>query len=340
MRQYEKSLRFGLSVLLCALILRLFSQGLIPKTAALLNTPPIRDFLLYLETGRAVRSSFMEETLAYAPESPPPYIPETTQPIYEETAPPETKPTIEPFRAEDLSRVEIYNTSGLSADPEALLLAPLQFSTAPEVLIYSTHSTESYTPGGESYVQTAEYRTLDDGFNMLSLGQALERELRGRGIHTVRDGTVHDYPSYNSAYSHARKTVKALLKENPAVSLVLDLHRDAADTGGQQLRTLAQREGCAQLMLVVGTDARGLVHPNWEQNLALALKLQVLLERLSPGITRPICLRPQRFNQDLAPGSLIVEIGGAGNTRAEALEAVPVLAEAIGALLTMEGEWG
>ena len=88
-------------------------------------------------------------------------------------------------------------------------------------------------------------------------------------------------------------------------------------------------------MLVVGTDARGLVHPNWEENLSIGLKLQALLERLSPGLTRPTCLRPQRFNQDLSPGCLIVEIGGAGNTRQEALRTIPVLAQAIEELLEM-----
>ena len=86
-------------------------------------------------------------------------------------------------------------------------------------------------------------------------------------------------------------------------------------------------------MLVVGTNAGGRKHPNWQQNLSLALRLQTLLERESPGITRPLNLRAQRFNQDLCPGALLLEIGGAGNTRHEALATVPILAEAIENLL-------
>ena len=89
----------------------------------------------------------------------------------------------------------------------------------------------------------------------------------------------------------------------------------------------------ARLMVVVGTDARGLAHPNWRENLSLGLKLQALLERLSPGLTRPTCLRPQRFNQDLSPGCLLIEVGGAGNTRAEAMASAPILGEAIAELL-------
>ena len=95
MRQYEKSLRLGAAIVLCALILRLFSEGLVPKTAALLNTPEIRDFLIYLETGRAVRSSSVW-TLSYAPESSPAWIPETTAPAAEEEPLPEER-TPEPF---------------------------------------------------------------------------------------------------------------------------------------------------------------------------------------------------------------------------------------------------
>ena len=86
-------------------------------------------------------------------------------------------------------------------------------------------------------------------------------------------------------------------------------------------------------MLVVGTDRGNRVHPNWEKNFALALRLQALLERTSPGITRPLSIRPQRFNQDLSTGALLIEIGGAGNTRQEALAAIDILAQSIEALL-------
>lgn len=336
-RQYEKSLRLGAAIVLCALILRLFSEGLVPKTAALLNTPEIRDFLIYLETGRAVRSSSVW-TLSYAPESSPAWIPETTAPAAEEEPLPEER-TPEPFTREEGEALGFFNTSGLQADPGELVLrdTPFPKEEGPRVLIYSTHSTESYTQGQESYPETAPYRTLDKSYNMLSLGQALEEALLDRGIPVLRDEGIYDYPSYNSAYGGSRKSLRAYLQAYPSIALALDLHRDAADTASGQLRTLSQSEGenTAQLMLVVGTDARGLVHPNWEENLSVGLKLQAILERLRPGLTRPTCLRPQRFNQDLSPGCLIVEIGGAGNTRQEALGTIPVLAQAIEELLEM-----
>lgn len=321
MTSYEKSLRFGSWVVVCSLLLRLCFEGYPGK---------IKTFLIELETGRAVRSSLSEPVFAYAPESPPPAQRlETTEATEAPTQP-------EPLVFTEADTVSLYNTSGLTADPIALLQQEITLPKleGPKVLLYSTHATESYTKQGETYLESAAYRTLDPSYNVLSLGTALKAELEKQGIQVVQDETLHDYPSYNAAYNHSRKAVRQYLKDTPSLALVLDLHRDAANTGSGQLRTLANVEGAsaAQIMLVVGTDAR-LSNPGWQENLSLALKLQALLERLSPGITRPTCLRPQRFNQDLSPGCLLIEIGGAGNSHREALAAIPVLAQAIGALL-------
>ena len=121
------------------------------------------------------------------------------------------------------------------------------------------------------------------------------------------------------------------LEKYPTIRLVLDLHRDASDGANGQLRTEVALgdETCAQLMLVMGTNASGQSHEHWQENFHLALKLQAQLERQVPGITRPTILRAQRFNQDLSPGALLVEVGAAGNTHAEALTAVEVLAKTI-----------
>jgi stage II sporulation protein P len=85
-------------------------------------------------------------------------------------------------------------------------------------------------------------------------------------------------------------------------------------------------------MMVVGTDASGNHHPNWQKNLALGLKMTALLEQTDPGLTRPVNLRAQRFNMDLTPGSLLIEVGAAGNTHSEALLAAGALGRAILAL--------
>ena len=115
---------------------------------------------------------------------------------------------------------------------------------------------------------------------------------------------------------------------------MIDLHRDAADTPTGQMVTRCSVGGetSAQLMFVMGTDTR-LDHPDWEQNLSLALKLQVLLERENPGICRDINLSRNRYNQHLGKRALLIEVGAAGNTQAQAELAARELGEAIVALL-------
>ena len=222
---------------------------------------------------------------------------------------------------------ELTNPAGLEADLPALLAEPLGWDLREgAVLILSTHATESYTKDGEGYEESADFRTLDEGFNMLSIGDRIEQLLAAAGITVIRDRELHDYPSYNGSYAHARADLEALLEAHPEVSLVLDLHRDAADgPDGRQYRPLAGDR--AKLMVVLGS---GFGH--WQENLSLALKLCAQLERQHPGITRPIQLRRATFNQDLSPGALLIEVGAAGNTRAEALKAVEELASAIIAL--------
>jgi len=83
-------------------------------------------------------------------------------------------------------------------------------------------------------------------------------------------------------------------------------------------------EEVAKMMLVVGTN-----HVAWQENMALAVKLQAQLEKLCPGICRPTSLRTARFNQDLSGGMVLVEMGAAGNTRQEALLAAEYLADAV-----------
>ena len=294
------------------------------------------EVLLYSQTG-LLPAPCQPEPYVYAPESHSPGNALVPLPVFSVRRQPEEEPEASPtFSPQDGAAVKLDNDAGLSVDPERLILeAPaLPDLPGPKVLLYSTHATESYQKNGENYIETAAYRSLDSGFNMLSLGKALEEALESRGIGVLRDESLHDYPSYNSAYIHSRKAMEEYLTQNPSIVLALDLHRDAA-AGSLQPRLLSDTPTgpTARLMLVVGTNAGGRKHPNWQQNLSVALRLQTLLERASPGITRPLNLRTQRFNQDLCPGALLIEIGGAGNTHQEALATVPILAEAIEALL-------
>lgn len=314
----QRTKRFGIGVILCACILRLISSGILEAAFRWLTDADSSPFLKYTETGRNVRFlSSLEKTADHFRESPAPRIPVKEKPC---------------FTAEDAALVEMDYDCTLRPDLEGLMEQPLEWDLtqeAPSVLILHTHTTESYTAAGEVYTQTSAYRTLEEAYNMLSIGDAVAQILESAGIGVIHDRQIHDYPSYNGSYVHARDSMEKLVEQYPSLCLVLDLHRDALEQNGKQVRLLAQDGKAAQLMLVVGTNVSRQSHKNWQENLALALKLQVQLERLCPGIMRPLNLREQRFNQDLCPGALLVEVGTAGNTRSEALEAARILAEAV-----------
>lgn len=242
------------------------------------------------------------------------------------------------FTAQDVKKAAVRYADDCNYRPdlEALVKQALDWdltAAEPTVLIVHTHASESYTPTAEqSYTESSPYRTLNTEYNMVALGDRLTELLEQAGICVLHDRRIHDYPSYNSAYNNSRTAVEEYLRQYPSIQVVLDLHRDAvllAD--GSQYAPTVEVDGAqtAQLMLVVGTDASGLEHPDWRENLAAALKLQILLEQAAPGITRPTILRAQRFNHDLSDGAMIVEVGTAGNTFAQAAAAIPILAQAL-----------
>lgn len=323
MDTHGKVLRLGAAAIACALVFRLCGSGAPRMLLSRILQPNMTAFLIYLETGRDVR--FLTSAQVFSPE----FAGESAAPLI-----PEEKWEKPVFTAADADTVDVYDSCGKAPEVGALLEQPLEWDLTgrePTVLILHTHTTESYTKTGEDYEETSAYRTLDERYNMLSIGDTVGKILAEHGITAVHDRLLHDYPSYNGSYNDARKSIEAFLEAYPSIQLVLDLHRDAADTPNGQLRTATTVEGesSAQLMLVMGTDASGLTHPDWEKNLSLAVKLHAALERQSPGIMRPLILRSQRFNQDMSPGALLVEVGAAGNTHAEAQKAAGQLALAI-----------
>ena len=231
----------------------------------------------------------------------------------------------------------LYNRTNLKADlskagrakPD-ISLSPAQ--EGPQILILHPHPTEAYTPdGGDTYLPSDNSRTLDEGQNMLRVGDEMERVFTEMGLNVIHDRSLYDYPKYAGAYSRSGAGVKEYLERYPTVKLVLDVHRDALVGGdGTVYKVVTDIDGVktAQVKLVVGS---GEGHPNREKNLTLAAKLQKNLDTLYPTLARPMTLRQSVYNQDLAPGSLLVEVGSHGNTLQEALAGARAFARCAGA---------
>lgn len=325
MKLEQKSLRIGGAVILLAVMLRFLSSGLFTNATELHMDSDLASFLLYMGTGRV----YSAEPPAEAPNTPEdvPTEPEATLP----------QPELQDFSANDASLVSVTNHPGYDIDVAAMLETPLIWDlteSSPTVLILHSHTCESYE-NTEGYTPSDPYRTMDERYNMVSIGSHLAEQLRQRGISVIHDTTVHDYPSYDDAYPQSRKTVQKYLEEYPSISLVLDIHRDAyEDSSGNQARNTVTINGktSSKLMLVAGTNAYNQGHPNWEENLSMAVKLQTVLQRMYPGLCRNLTIRSSAFNQDLSPGALLIEVGTAGDTRQDALYAAELLADGIAAL--------
>ena len=232
--------------------------------------------------------------------------------------------------------ISINNATTYSVDTGELCAEELPFvidDFGPQVLVVHTHTTECYN--GDTMSGETE-RTTDDSANVIAVGRVICDVLEENGIQTVHDTTVHDYPSYQSAYTRTLKTIEKNLQQNPSIKVVIDVHRDAfiyAD--GSKLRVAYDNNGTetAKVMLVVGTDSMGLSHPDWRGNLSFATKIQNAANMMYPGLMRPIDLRRERFNMHMTKGSILLEVGSNGNNLPEAMEGAAQAANAIAAVL-------
>lgn len=309
MNEDRRFIRWCAYLIAAAIAFRLCGSAALRLIPTLLERPGTVAAIMYLETGRVLKASVTEP------------------------APAKTAETLPEISYDEGEAVEVSFFCDLRPDFGALAEMPLRWNLtgeAPTVLIFHSHAMESYEKNGEDYEESSPYRTADTDYNMVSIGDYIARILEENGIRVIHDRTLHDESSYENAYDDARESVEQYLEEYPEISLILDLHRDAAERDGQQIVTtcMAGSEEAAKLMFVMGTDAY-FSHPYWEESLAIAVKLQAIIAREYPDMCRPLQLSASRFNQELHPGFLLVEVGTAGNTLAQAKQAAGVLAEAI-----------
>lgn len=229
------------------------------------------------------------------------------------------------------SQITFTNPTNYSVDAQTLLNAPLSISppdNSPRVLIVHTHTSEAYSesPGA---------RSQDNEKNVVKVGAKIAEILNKNGIVTIHDSTQNDSPSYNGSYKKCLATVEKNLATYPTIEIVLDIHRDYLERDACQLKPTAvtDKGKAAQIMFVVGTDAMGLFHPDWRENLSLAVKMQNTLLDSCPKLCRHINIRTERFNQHTTKGSMIIEVGSSANTVDEATLSGEYIASALSDIL-------
>lgn len=297
---------------------------------------------------------------AEAAEAPAP----TTEPTAEPTAAPSDPPSGEPSPAPEATETPAPSEAPIEAEDDALRLIsttitadePLDNDTyydvdmeallaedidlelpadGYQVLILHTHATEAYTPEFPGqYEETDSFRTTDPAYSVIRVGDELAAALESYGINVLHDTSLHDYPSYNGSYERSGTAAAEYLEAYPGIRLVIDLHRDALYDDEVMYKTVAEigDAEAAQLMFVMGSDVN-LDHPAWRDNLRLALTLQQTVDERYPTLMRSTVLCDYRYNQQLCPGYLLLEVGTSGNTLSEAITGVKLFAEAVGPVL-------
>ena len=230
--------------------------------------------------------------------------------------------------------VYIKNASNKTLDAAALAsesFAAKLTDTAPQVLILHTHGSEAYTmPKGQEYVSTGTCRTSDTTCSVVRIGDEIASVLSAYGISVLHDRTLYDDPLYEGAYTRSLEGIETYLEKYPSISFILDIHRDAVeDAQHRQYKLISQEDpNAAQISFVMGSN-----HDGWQENLKLAAAVAEAIKTDYPTVMRPITLRNSNYNQHKSLGSMLVEVGAAGNSLEEALNSARIFADGFAKVL-------
>lgn len=228
--------------------------------------------------------------------------------------------------------VKIRNETDIKLTKE--MLTPNVDVNTENIVIYHTHTCESYTPTENyKYKASGNFRTLDINYSVARVGTELTKYMQHYGYNVIHDTTLYDYPSYSESYDRSLKAVAKILQENEGTDVLFDIHRDAIGDSTYAPTVKIGDEEAAQLMFVIGSDGGGSEHDNWNENLKLAIKIQEKANELYPGLFKPIILRNSRYNQQLAKGASIIEVGATGNTMEQCLTSMKYLSKVLSEVL-------
>ncbi|MCH3963748.1 MAG: stage II sporulation protein P [Clostridium sp.] len=192
----------------------------------------------------------------------------------------------------------------------------------PDVLIYHTHTTESYKPGGAN--------SFDDDKNVCAVGDQLVAELNKYGISAINDKTVHDAEAYTQSYARSSVTLDKYLKKYGDFKLIIDMHRDATENKNSVTMNI-NGENISKFMLVMARK-----NPHFDKNMALANQIVNLANQLYPGLSKGVCYYnygTRYFNQDKSNNAILLEVGADLNTTEESKASMKYMARILAQII-------
>ncbi|KAB2334782.1 stage II sporulation protein P [Cytobacillus depressus] len=227
-----------------------------------------------------------------------------------------------------LKEKEIVSENLPSEDPKN---TPSPFDGKKSVLIYHTHSWESFSPLLKGVTHPDEAVSSNERVNVIAVGKKLSEELALKGIGVEHDTTNmatllnQKNWTYNESYLLSREVAQTAMASNKDLKFMIDIHRDSQ---GHELTTKdINGKKYARMFFVVGKE-----HKNYQKNLQLATELHHSLEAKFPGISRGVFKKGKSegngiYNQDLSDRSILIEFGGVENDLTELYNSIDVFAE-------------
>ena len=236
----------------------------------------------------------------------------------------------ENFYVNNKSGIDLNIAEELSKKPDM----SIKKDGSPQVLIYHTHTCESFMDKDQGFYFESFYpRTEDKRFSVVRVGDAICESLKKAGIGSIHDTTCHDSPSFSGSYKRSAETIDRNLAEHPSIQVTIDIHRDTIGNNERGKIKPTFRIGdkkAAQIMIMSGCDLDGSMNfPDWEFNLRFALRLQKSAETLYPGMTRSLFFGPVKYNMNKTHSSLLIEVGTEVNTLNEAVYSGTLIGNAL-----------
>lgn len=209
-----------------------------------------------------------------------------------------------------------------------------QDASAPQILIYHSHSQEAFADSREGKAEDT----------IVGVGDYLKSILEQKyGYHVVHIKETFDIAGgvedRNLAYDYARDYLEPFLEENPSIEVIIDLHRDGVSEN-RRLVTEINGKPTAQIMFFNGIsrtisqgDVSYLPNPYIEDNLAFSFQLEYQSALYYPDFYRGIYLAGLRYNLHLRPKSILLEAGAQTNTVQEVKNAMEPFADILDRVL-------
>ena len=184
-----------------------------------------------------------------------------------------------------------------------------------DILIYYTHTTEAYN--STEYEETEYRKTLNPEYNILAVGEELEKNLNLKGLEVTNIKEYNDLDGNKYAYNNSAKLVKEELNQKDT-QIIFDVHRDSYGKDRKEKSYIEiNSESVAKMRFVISAN-----NENWVDNLKWAIKIQKKADELYPGLFNPIYIKKGDYNQELSKFSELIEVGEDNNTIEEAKRSV------------------